>query len=295
MERIVGFIGLGIMGKPMARNLAKAGVSLVVHNRSRQSVEELVAEGAVDGEGPAGVAEKADIIFTILPDGPEVEEVVCGQNGVIEKIQPGAIVVDMSSISPTVSKRVAAKLSEKSAHYVDAPVSGGETGAIEGTVAIMVGGQEDIVEKVRPLLMHMGKSVVRVGDVGAGQTVKLVNQILVAIHIEAMGEAFLLARKCGVDCAKAFDAIKGGMAGSNVLNGKVPMMLDRNFKPGFKMKLHKKDLRNAMSVADELGLDLPTAKIVQKMLSRLVDSGHGEEDHGGLIKAVEEMNNLIIE
>ena len=295
MKEKIGFIGLGIMGKPMAKNLAKAGLSLVIHDINSEPIQELVAEGAVALDSPAAVAEQSNIIFCMLPDGPEVEEVICGKKGVIEAIKAGSIVVDMSSISPTVSKRVAKALEDKKAHYVDAPVSGGEPGAIAGTVAIMVGGDEEIVEKVRPLLAHMGKSVVRVGGIGAGQTVKLVNQILVALHLEAMGEAFLLAKKCGVDCKLAFEAVKGGLAGSNVLNAKVPLMLERNFNPGFRMRLHKKDLRNAMSVADELGLNLPTAKIVQTLLSELVDSGHGEEDHGGLVQAVEKLNNVVIE
>ena len=295
MENTIGFIGLGIMGKPMAINLIKAGYSLVVHDINQSAVGELVQNGALDGQSSSGVTEKCQIIFTMLPDGPEVEEVICGSGGVLESIEPESIVVDMSSISPTVSKNAAEKLRQKQAHYVDAPVSGGEPGAIAGTLAIMVGGDKQIVEKVTPLLAHMGKSVVRVGDVGAGQTVKLVNQILVALHIGAMGEAMLLAKKCNVDCMRTYEAIKNGLAGSNVLNAKVPLVLDRNFKPGFKMKLHKKDLRNAMSVADELGLELPLAKTIQKLLNNLVDTGHGEEDHGGLVQAVEKLNNLTIE
>ena len=295
MDKTIGFIGLGIMGKPMAINLIKAGYSLVVHDINQAAVDELVQNGAVNGESSKGVAEKCGIIFTMLPDGPEVEEVICGPEGISDVIGAETIVVDMSSISPTVSKNAAAKLQQKQAHYVDAPVSGGEPGAIAGTLAIMVGGDEQIVEKVKPLLAHMGKSVVRVGDIGAGQTVKLVNQILVALHIGAMGEAMLLAKKCNVDCMQTYEAIKNGLAGSNVLNAKVPLVLDRNFKPGFKMKLHKKDLRNAMSVADELGLDLPLARTIQKLLNDLVDTGHGEEDHGGLVQAVEKLNNVTIE
>ena len=295
MAQQVGFIGLGIMGKPMARNLVKAGLSLVVHDISIEPVNELVGEGAVDGKSPAGVAEQNDIIFLMLPDGPEVKQVVCGPDGVLETVRPGSIVVDMSSISPTVSKKAAEALGQKGARYVDAPVSGGEPRAIDGTVAMMVGGDAADCEKVKPLLSHMGGSMVRVGDVGAGQTVKLVNQILVALHLEAMGEALLLAKSCGVDCKLTFEAIKGGLAGSNVLNAKVPLVLDRNFNPGFRMRLHQKDLRNAMSVANELGLDLPTTKLVQKLLGDLVASGHGEEDHGGLVQAAEKLNDIIIE
>ena len=295
MGNTIGFIGLGIMGKPMAMNLIKADYSLVVHDINRSAVGELVQNGAVDGQSSSGVAKKCQIVFTMLPDGSEVEEVICGLNGILESIVPESIVVDMSSISPTVSKSVAEKLQQKQAHYVDAPVSGGEPGAIAGTLAIMVGGNKQIVEKVTPLLVHMGKSVVRVGDIGAGQTVKLVNQILVALHIGAMGEAMLLAKKCKVDCMQTYEAIKNGLAGSNVLNAKVPLVLARNFEPGFKMKLHKKDLRNAMSVAEELGLELPLAKTIQKLLDDLVETGHGEEDHGGLVQAVEKLNDLTIE
>ena len=295
MDKIIGFIGLGIMGKPMAINLIKVGYSLVVHDVNQSVVDELVQNGAVDGQSSKGVGDKCRIIFTMLPDGPEVEEVICGPEGISEVIRPESIVVDLSSISPTVSKSVAEKLRQKQAHYVDAPVSGGEPGAIAGTLAIMVGGDEQIVEKVKPLLAHMGKSVVRVGYIGAGQTVKLVNQILVALHIGAMGEAMLLAKKCNVDCKQTYEATKNGLAGSNVLNAKVPLVLDRNFEPGFKMKLHKKDLCNAMSVAEELGLELPLAKTIQKLLNNLVETGHGEEDHGGLVQALEKLNDLTIE
>ena len=294
MNDTIGFIGLGIMGKPMARNLMKAGCKLIVHDLNRAPVEELVAEGAADGCSPAGVAEKAGTLITMLPDGPDVEKVVCGDNGIAQGITAGAVVVDMSSISPIVSRRVADALQKAEAHYVDAPVSGGEPRAIDGTLAIMVGGREDVVEQVRPLLAHMGKSVVRVGDVGAGQTAKLVNQVLVALHIQAMGEAFLLATGCGADCEAVFEAVRSGLAGSNVLNAKVPLVLERNFNPGFKMKLHQKDLRNAMAAADEYGLDLPATKVTRDLLAGLVDGGHGEEDHGGLVQAVEQLNGSKI-
>ncbi|MBI4377706.1 MAG: 2-hydroxy-3-oxopropionate reductase [Nitrospinae bacterium] len=290
----IGFIGLGIMGKPMARNLMKAGYSLVVYNRSPKPVEELVKEDAVKANSAAEVAEEAKIIITMLPDGPDVEQVILGPKGIIDKAKSGSIVIDMSSIAPAVTLHIGEVLHGKGIHFIDAPVSGGEPGAIAGTLSIMVGGDEGIVEEVKPILQKMGKSVIRVGELGAGQTAKLVNQILVAIHIQAMGEAFVLAKKSGVSPTIVFEAIRNGLAGSNILNAKMPLILSRNFKPGFKMKLHQKDLRNALLTARELGLNLPVTTMVQKSLSSLVEKGKGEEDHSGLVHVIEEINNITI-
>jgi 2-hydroxy-3-oxopropionate reductase len=294
MSEILGFIGLGIMGKPMAKNLINAGYTLVVNDINPQPVKELVGIGAETARSPSEVALKAKKIITMLPDGPEVEEVVTGGNGILESATQETVLIDMSSISPTVTSRIVKALAQKGARALDAPVSGGEPGAINGQLAIMVGGPVDLFDEMKPVFEVLGQSAVLVGDTGAGQITKLVNQILVGIHIEAMGEAFLLAVKSGVEPAKVFNAIKGGLAGSNVLNAKVPLVLDRNFKPGFKIKLHQKDLKNALEAAGNLGLDLPVTKMVQDMINSLVQGGKGEEDHGGIVQAMEKKNSVEI-
>lgn len=294
MAEKIGFIGVGIMGLPMARNLLSAGYGLIVHDVATDRVEILVKEGAEQRATAARIASECDTIITMLPDGPEVEAVALGRNGLVDEVRKGSIVVDMSSIAPKVTLKVGAELRKKGATLIDAPVSGGEPGAKAGTLAIMVGGPAEAVEQVRPILEKMGKSVVRVGELGAGQTTKLVNQILVALHIHAMGEAFALAVKAGVEPAAVFDAIKGGLAGSNVLNAKMPLVLERNFKPGFRMRLHQKDLSNALATAKELGLSLPATAVVSQFLNRLVGQGKGEEDHGGLVQGIELLNGLEI-
>ena len=294
MKDMLGFIGLGIMGKPMAKNLIKAGFSLVVYDVNKAPVEELVSLGAVAVSSPAEVAARVGKIITMLPDGPDVEAVVSGANGSLEAAGSKTVLIDMSSISPTISKRIAGMLAEKGARTLDAPVSGGEPGAINAQLAIMVGGPEDLFNEAKPIFDALGKSAVLVGDTGAGQVTKLVNQILVAIHLEAMGEALLLAAKAGVDPLKVYEAIKGGLAGSNVLNAKVPLVLARNFKPGFKIRLHQKDLKNALEAADSLNLDLPVTAMVQDMINTLVRVGKGEEDHGGILQVLEEMNGVQV-
>lgn len=293
MERI-GFIGLGIMGKPMARNLANAGYKLVVNDIKPSQVEELAGMGATVMDNAADVAKTAKKIITMLPDGPDVEDVVLGKGGIIEAATPETVLVDMSSISPTVTRKIVAALEAKGARALDAPVSGGEPGAIKGELAIMVGGPEDLFDEMRPVFDILGKSAVLVGETGAGQTTKLVNQILVAIHIQAMGEAFLLATKARVDPMKVFEAIKGGLAGSNVLNAKVPLILQRNFKPGFKIRLHQKDLKNALEAAASMGLGLPLTEAVQEMIGSLVAGGKGDDDHGGIIQELESRNQYEI-
>ena len=295
MRETLGFIGLGIMGKSMAKNLMNAGYRLVVRDTNPDPVNELAAMGAESAGSAAEVASRAYKIITMLPDGPDVEEVVLGKNGIIENASSETKLIDMSSISPTVTKRIAGALTEKGTRCLDAPVSGGEPGAISGQLAIMVGGPEDLFNEMKPVFEVLGKSAVLVGDTGAGQTTKLVNQILVGIHIAAMGEAFLLATKAGVDPMKVYDAIKGGLAGSNVLNAKVPRLLERNFTPGFKIRLHQKDVRNALETAETLGLTLPLAGTVREMVARLVDAGKGDDDHGGIVQALEMENGVIIQ
>ncbi len=293
-KKTLGFIGLGIMGRPMAKNLIRAGYTLYVRDIYSDAVRELAALGAIPAESPAAVARAADRIITMLPDGPDVEAVALGPGGIIEGAAPGHALIDMSSIAPTVTHRIEAALGRKGIRCLDAPVSGGEPGAVKGELVIMCGGPEDLFEEMRPVFDILGKSAVLVGDTGAGQTTKLVNQILVALHIEAMGEAFALAAKSGVDPNKVFEAVRGGLAGSNVLNAKVPLMLARNFAPGFKIRLHQKDLKNALEAAEASGLDLPVTAQVKTFVDELVASGHGDEDHGGIVQAVEWRNSIII-
>ncbi|MBW1700288.1 MAG: 2-hydroxy-3-oxopropionate reductase [Deltaproteobacteria bacterium] len=294
MAETLGFIGLGIMGRPMAKNLMKAGYGLVVLDVNPAPVEELVGMGATAAKTPAEVASQVKKIITMLPDGPDVEKVVTGENGIIEAATSETILIDMSSISPTVTQKVVAALKEKGARALDAPVSGGEPGAIKGELAIMVGGPEDLFNEVKPIFEVLGKSAVLVGDTAAGQTTKLTNQILVGIHIQAMGEAFLLACKAGYDPIRVYEAIKGGLAGSNVLNAKIPLVTERNFKPGFKMRLHQKDLKNALEAASALGLKLPVTDMVKGFVDSLVSKGKGDDDHGGLIQELEALNNAEI-
>jgi 2-hydroxy-3-oxopropionate reductase len=278
----------------MAKNLLKAGYHLVVYDVIKAPMEELAALGARTADSPAAVAREVKKIITMLPDGPQVEEVVSGPKGILETATADTILIDMSSISPTVTQRIAASLAKKGARALDAPVSGGEPGAINAQLAIMVGGPEDLFNEVRPLFATLGKSAVLVGGTGAGQTTKLVNQILVGIHLEAMGEGLLLAAKAGVDPMKVYEAIKGGLAGSNVLNAKVPLVLARNFKPGFKIRLHQKDLKNALEAASHLGLELPVTEMVKQMVDSLVARGKGENDHGGIMQFLEQKNKTEV-
>ena len=233
----ISFIGLGIMGKPMAKNLQNAGYTLIVHNRSQSPVEELVNLGAQRADSPEAAAKKSDIIITMLPNSPQVEAVVLGENGIIKAAAPGKILIDMSSIEPLVSQKIAEELAKKGMEMLDAPVSGGETGAIKGELAIMVGGKENIFNKCLPIFNVLGKSTVRVGNVGAGGFAKLANQIIVALNIAAVSEAFILGQKAGLDADKLFQAIRKGLAGSQVMDAKVPKIINRDFAPGFKIKL----------------------------------------------------------
>jgi len=285
---IIGFIGLGIMGRPMAKNLLKAGHKLVVYDIVQASVEEVVASGATRGESCSDVASKSDIVITMLPDGPDVEAAMLGKGGVLEGARKGCIVVDMSSISPTVSQAVGAACATKGIEFLDAPVSGGEPKAVDGTLAIMVGGEASVFETVRPILAAMGSSVLLTGPVGAGNVTKLANQIMVACNIAAMGEALVLATRAGLDPEVVFNAVKGGLAGSTVLNAKAPMVIGRNFKPGFRIRLHQKDLRNALLTAESMKVPLPLTSLVQQMLIALMNDGKGDLDHSAIVNYIEQ-------
>ena len=285
----VGFVGLGIMGKPMARNLRKAGFDLKVHSRSKLPVDELVSEGATAADSPSACADGMDVVVTMLPDSPDSETVILGDNGVLAGARKGATIIDMSSIAPAVSQKIAVACEAKGIDALDAPVSGGEPGAIAGQLAIMVGGKKDVFERCEPVLKAVGTSYVLCGGYGAGNTTKLANQIIVAANIEAVGEAFVLVRKAGLDPNTVFAAIRGGLAGSNVLNAKGPMMIDGNFKPGFRIRLHQKDLANALLTGKELGVPLPVTALVQQMLGALVNNGKGELDHSGIATFIEDM------
>jgi 2-hydroxy-3-oxopropionate reductase len=290
----IGFIGLGIMGKPMAKNLLKAGHKLVVYDIVDATVKELVQAGATAGESPKDVASRSDLIITMLPNSPHVKQAVLGKNGVIEGAKPGSVLVDMSSIAPLVSREVAVALAGKGIEMLDAPVSGGEPKAIDGTLAIMVGGKEAVFEKVKDVLLKMGASAVLCGEIGAGNVTKLANQIIVALNIAAMSEAFVLATKSGVDPERVFNAIKGGLAGSTVLNAKAPMVLEGNYKPGFRIELHIKDLQNALDTAHETGVPIPLTSQVMEMMQALKVDGKQTEDHGALIQFYEKLAGIKV-
>jgi 2-hydroxy-3-oxopropionate reductase len=290
---IIGFIGLGIMGRPMAKNLINAGHKLVVYDKFAK-FDDLVSLGAEGASSNKEVASKSEIIITMLPNSPHVKEAILGPGGVIEGLKPGTIVVDMSSIAPAASQEVAAALKAKNIAFLDAPVSGGEPKAVDGTLAIMVGGDKAAFEKVKPILEKMGSSVVLVGDVGAGNVTKLANQIVVALNIAAVSEAFVLAAKAGVNPQAVFDAIKGGLAGSTVMNAKVPMILDGNFKPGFRIELHIKDLQNALDTAHNLNVPIPLTAGVMETLQALKVDGHAASDHSAIVRYYEKLAKIEV-
>ena len=264
----IGLIGLGIMGKPMARNLLKAGYNLMVNNLTEAPMKELATYGAIPATQPE-IGEQCDVVMTMLPNSPQVEEVMLGDDGVAAHMRPGTVFIDMSSINPVASKKIAAVLAEKNIEMLDAPVSGGEPKAIDGTLSFMVGGKQEVFDKYKDLLGAMGTSVVRCGEVGAGNTTKLANQIIVACNIQALAEALTLAQKAGVDPQLVFEAIRGGLAGSTVMNAKAPMMIEGNVKPGFKIDLHIKDLNNALDCAHAIGAPVPMTAEVQEVLQWL--------------------------
>lgn len=283
----IGFIGLGIMGKPMAKNLLKAGYQLVVHDVNPAPVKELAAAGAEAASSAKEVAQKAEVVVTMLPNSPHVKAAVVGPNGVLEGAKPGMTIVDMSSIAPLAAKEVAAKAAEKGVEMLDAPVSGGEPKAVDGTLSIMVGGKKEVFEKCKAFLSKMGTSVVLCGDIGAGNVTKLANQIIVALNIAAMSEALVLGAKAGVNPEIIFKAIRGGLAGSAVLEAKAPMVLNGNFKPGFRIELHIKDLANAVETAHEVGVPLPLTSQVMEIMQALKVDGKAGNDHGGIIQYYE--------
>jgi 2-hydroxy-3-oxopropionate reductase len=290
----IGFVGLGIMGKPMSKNLLKAGHTLVVFDVVPGPLAELVEAGAARGESCSDTAARSDVVITMLPDGPEVEAAVLGPGGVLEGARPGTTVVDMSSISPIVAQKVAAACAAKGVEFLDAPVSGGEPKAIDATLAIMVGGKLEVFEKVQPILQKLGSSVTLTGPVGAGNVTKLANQIMVACNIAAMGEALVLATRAGLDPEVVFNAVKGGLAGSTVLNAKAPMVIGRNFKPGFRIKLHQKDLRNALLAAESMKVSLPFTALAQQMLMALMNEGKGDLDHSAIVTFIERMAGIEV-
>ena len=289
----IGFIGLGIMGKPMAKNLLKAGKSLVVYDIVPAAVEELFSEGAQKGTSPKDVAERSDMVITMLPNSPHVKEAVCGEKGILEGAKKGQIIVDMSSIAPLVSRELGALLAEKGAEMLDAPVSGGQEKAEKGTLAIMVGGSEASYEKVKDILAFMGKSTL-VGDLGAGQTTKLVNQSIVAVNIAAVAEGMAFAKKAGVDPEKVFNAIRGGLAGSQCMEDKAPRMFEGRYNPGFRINLHIKDLNNVLETSRSLHVSMPLTAQLMEMFQNLAADGHETLDHGALGLFYEKLNTLSL-
>ncbi len=282
----IGFIGLGIMGKPMARNLIAAGYELTVHSRSTGPVEKLAGEGAAVAASPAAVASSSDIVITMLPDTPDVEQVALGQDGLASGGHEGLLYVDMSSIDPTATRRIAAALAERGISMLDAPVSGGERGAIEGTLSIMVGGPEAAFRRAEPILRHLGKTIVHVGEAGAGQVTKACNQLVVGMNIEAVAEALALARQSGVDQAAVRQVLLGGFAASRVLESHGTRMIDGEFQPGFRVRLHAKDARIVQSLAAATGAVTPAFNVVADQFDQLVRIGSGDLDHSALYTLV---------
>ena len=289
----IGLIGLGIMGKPMARNLLKAGYNLMVNNLTEAPMKELATYGAIPATQPE-IGEQCDVVMTMLPNSPQVEEVMLGDDGVAAHMRPGTVFIDMSSINPVASKKIAAVLAEKNIEMLDAPVSGGEPKAIDGTLSFMVGGKQEVFDKYKDLLGAMGTSVVRCGEVGAGNTTKLANQIIVACNIQALAEALTLAQKAGVDPQLVFEAIRGGLAGSTVMDAKAPMMIEGNVKPGFKIDLHIKDLNNALDCAHAIGAPVPMTAEVQEVLQWLHNQGEGQNDHSCIAHYYEKLTGIQI-
>ncbi len=290
MAERIGFIGLGIMGKPMAKNLMDAGYDLTVHNRSPQKAHELGEAGATVAESPGEVAQSSDVIITMLPDSPQVREVVTGEGGVLEGINEGSLLIDMSTISPVVTEELAEAVKEKGASMLDAPVSGGDVGAIEGTLSIMVGGDEGDFERAMPLFEAMGKTVTHVGPVGAGQVTKAANQVVVALTIEAVSEALVLGSAGGVSPEKILDVLSGGLAGNKVMEVKREKFLSHKFEPGFRSELHHKDLGIALAAGREYGVVLPVTAIVDQMLLSMRRKGWGGEDHSALLRIIEDLS-----
>lgn len=288
----VGYIGLGIMGKAMARNILKAGFPLIVHNRSRSAVDELVSEGAEAASSPAEVAEKVDVVFTNLPDSPDVEQVALGENGIIAGAHPGLIFVDHSTIKPSTARRIAEKLGEVGVQALDAPVSGGDIGARNGTLTIMVGGDREALEKVRPVLEAEGKTITHIGGPGSGQIAKAANQVMVAAQMVAMGELLILAQKAGADPRKVVEAIRGGAAQCWTLDVKPPRLFAGNRQPGFKARMQAKDLQIILETAREYGVPLPSAAVHSQLFQAMVAQGLGELDNSAVVAILEQLADI---
>ena len=285
----IGFIGLGIMGKPMARNLRKAGYELVVYDHHAENIRQLTDAGAQAASSGAELAGQCDVVITMLPNSPHVKAAVCGEHGVLETAKPGTVLIDMSSIAPAASQEIARLCAEKGVRMLEAPVSGGEPKAVDGTLSIMCGGEEQLFDECREILGAMGSEVVYCGPSGAGNTTKLANQIIVAVNIAAVSEAFMLAKRAGIDPSRVLAAIRGGLAGSTVLNAKGPMMLENNVRPGFRIDLHIKDLNNALETSHEFGSPLPLTAQVMEMMQVLRADGLGQCDHSAIAKFYEKM------
>jgi 2-hydroxy-3-oxopropionate reductase len=292
MAQVIGFIGLGIMGRPMARNLLKAGYPLVVHNRSRAAVDELAGAGAKTATSSREVAAQCDVLITMLPNSPDVELVALGKDGIIEGARRGLIVLDMSTISPLVSQKIGKALDAKGVKLLDAPVSGGEKGAIEGTLSIMVGGDKAVFDQVLPIFQAMGKTITYLGPLGFGGFTKLANQIIVAVNLTALAEALTLAKKAGLDRELTLKALAGGLAGSKCLEQKSPNYIAGSYKPGFKIDLHFKDLGLIMEAAHALGVPVPATAVVQELFNALRVKGRGGLDHSAVITLLEDLAGL---
>ncbi len=291
----IGFIGLGIMGKPMSKNLIKAGYELVIMDKNEKAAEELGSLGATVASSPKAVAAAGvEVIITMLPNSPHVKEVVLGKNGIIEGASRGLTIIDMSSISPIASQEISAELEKKGIDLLDAPVSGGEPKAINATLSVMVGGKQEVFDRYFELMKAMASSVVRVGEIGSGNICKLCNQIIVAINICAMSEALILAQKAGVNPDLVYKAIRGGLAGSAVLDAKAPLVMKRQFAPGFRIDLHIKDMNNVLETSHSLGIPLPLSAAVMEMMQAIKSDGLGNDDHSSLIKYYEKMANITI-
>lgn len=286
--RTVGWIGLGIMGKPMARNLLRAGFSVVVHNRSHAAVEVLLHDGASEASSPRSVAERCNVVVTMLPETVNVERVVQGPGGILEGLRPGAVHIDMSTIEPDGARRIAAAVTAAGGAALDAPVSGGETGAVAGTLSIMVGGPAETFDRMQPIFAALGKNVVRIGGAGAGQVAKACNQIVVAATIQAVAEALALAEACGVDPARVRTALLGGFAQSRILDIHGERMIARNFVPGFTSALHRKDMRIVDATANEAGVQLPAARLTLDLFDELIERGGADLDHSALCTLIDQ-------
>lgn len=291
----IGFIGLGIMGKPMSRNLLKAGHELVVCDHHEESVNELVSYGAKAAKNAAEVAKECPLIISMVQNSPQVKDVALGDHGIIETAKPQTVLIDMSSIDPVETRKIGTALARKGIEMLDAPVSGGEPKAIDGTLSIMAGGKKEIFDKYRNVLGAMGSSVVYCGELGAGNIAKLANQIIVAVNIAAMGEALAFSKKMGANPKTVYEAIRGGLAGSTVLDAKAPMVLNRNFKPGFRVELHVKDLSNALAAAHSVNSPVPLTGQVMEMMQALCSDGNSKDDHGALAKYYEKIAGVKIE